>query len=200
MCFHQAQIRHLSTSNSHWGYNSVLVSWPQALSPTPITTQNELTAVMQRETEVLRASTGGHHSLDFQKLGHQRWKKQRNKKDQRLISQRKAYDSWAQRPENNCMESVLSFILLQFWRMNSHGQLYPARAMEPSSPANMISELLSHWSGTLWVGETPWPVFPALRLSVIVPDFKDSGARTQVLSMPELSLQLTLPLVKCIYY
>lgn len=83
--------------------------------------------------------------------------------------------------------------------MNSHGQLCPARAIEPSSPANMTSELVSHWSGTLWVGWTPWPAFPVLRLSVIMSDLKDSGARTQVLSKPELSLQFKVTTIGKLY-
>lgn len=57
----------------------------------------------------------------------------------------------------------------------------------------MISELVSHWSGT------PWPVFPALRLSVTMPDLKDSGARTQVLSMPELSRHFKVPTIGKVY-
>lgn len=125
---------------------------PWAPHPSPWVNCGHSEGNLSADSKHRRASQPWLSDAEPSEMKEAKKRKQRNKKDQRLlISQRKACDSWTQRPENNCMESVLSFILLQFW-MNSQGQLCPARAMEPSSPANTISELVSHWSGTLWAG------------------------------------------------
>lgn len=159
MCFHQAQIRHLSMSNSHWGYNSV--------SACLLTTGPESHSHHRPQRDQLQSRRGNWNADSKHRTASQprlsgagpsemrktKKRKQRNKKGQRLISQIKACDSWAQRAENNCMESVLSFIYFssgQWTHMVSFAQ--QELWNEPSSPANMISELVFHWSGTLWVG------------------------------------------------